>query len=1720
MRKNLQNFAMLLDQMGFSQTTQGAEILWKSQSGSPSQAVRSKVEILERKDRFILDKFNVGFDLNKVVHALEITARKKFQKVVSCSTRINSKSSIQIILEIAPSLENGQAEQRALQNHPGTILGWTTSITFNQSSLILQITDAFFIGQPAPDWWAQISKIITETLTPGLSSLWCANNLFEIALPIYAIAVKTDIDLLGLKESIQTQHVNPLKIPRPISLELQPSKVTIQLASPETIFEPDYPIEIHEARETSEIWFQIDQSIFNKQTPVLPKPILSQQPACIMARVGAHPPLTAQLPTNRIGASTLGENSSLIAISGEVLHLAHRGRSHDMVKLVSTMLRRIAGIYGELNHLAPMRNILPEILGDIWSTVDASRSLLSWQIALDQKPKNLRVLHKIAKLAKESGQSDKEFEALVSICQLERRASALKTSTSRLIDLSKKYTYDDLETKTKLRTILEVAARKTEFDEKIVMSLCKILRKSGEHKKALSILESCIKSNLQKISQAQLADLHAEIAAIWEIHENNAPLATARYIAATTTPSEPSDSLLDEAEAFFTRTANADQLKRLFLLRANQTGRQAPTEAMERAAKYMNKINHHDEAVAAVIELMKMNRYQQWYCDIILDAYNISQINWTEVAQLMQKADPKQLPKDTLPMWKLITGRCALKNEESWMIAVGSFLDKLVVRLMSEDESRRLLQILIKRKQLKELSTFISNRLPSAKDSEVDTLLKTVIAENLIAEDGIFEQAIAQKANTTSSVEMSLQRLSKFIIQTDTKNIFNLIQAHMDAITNNDLLIALIDQGIKILCDSENAKLTETLSFLLKIRDEKATFQPFEREVLIDNLIRKKFPSIAEDLIKSSIEAGELGISKQDMVHGLLSNSPDTLARWHYIQMTSEQNPKARHENAQHCLRFWLLTENRPKQLVEAISVLAQSEVLEFATLTLLESICKREKKPEEFLAVLGSQLEKNSTYHSDLLYWSIRTIHSQNLDREASARLYEKNSARLMEHAIHKLYSQAQLWLSARNLGEAQRCFIALLKDPDVLTEGELCFTALDGLAQTRPQRSQFATMVQSLISWAETSPDRTIAQQLIDKSIDLEIASLEHLHAKITQKFDNLSPKQLATIAIQALAKSERSSNGIIKLLDEWRATKAIAEQPEKWREVIACLTSDHLLRQLRRSARCEILFMHAKTLFEDETKRFDAIPHFEVIALENPMDSRTWIPLYSLYEECGAKQKMIAHLEKIIPLIEKDSSLLEKTPFNIESLKNTLSRTRKSVIEAGGFGAADYNHKGDDNPRAIELNDHAARLQRGWVDAIPIVKISAISAEAQPGTVATEDDTASAGQSGLAEIHAFEGSAAQKLDEPPMDYSRQPTKSNNSQSSAPRAELSLVTSARTNPSRELINWRDLALSGTAPKGATKKVTTMAFASELEKHIAVQCMALLSSETSELANWHWQVWRRCDDFQYPTADVARIPKDLKFTQYGGQLHKLIKMVTPVILRANKEKFIADLHLRKIGLQGKPSQVQVDLTHPALKRGPLAVFTQRITASKLKFFDTQGLGQEVFFDLGQRAVYFDGKWQLELPPAILSYRIMEHLLHFQKGVPGIQTLNAETEIVPVIQSIRDVLSSSGISRLRIAFGIDHAEINEQLKTINRDQLISLLGWNSDRTTNDIVTLQQEMRLKTYADLFGITLDLIGISESITGANLCESNNTAKDLSISSHPIIDFLIKLATRLTI
>lgn len=1721
-----QNFQEILQRFGFEKITVGSQNIWKLTSDDSSKIVKAKVEILQRKERYSLGKCSITLDCEKASRQIESLAKKRFPQALNISGQTTSSNAIQVIVELSPNRNRPDNGQRSGDGDPGSVLGWTTIVSPANEALTLQVTDAFCLGTPVNDWWATIFGIIRDAFLPGFDEFWTVHNMFEYSIPLWVVPANP----AKLAEESRERHQEPsaskdLKIPQPLRVKTDRHRIILDLSTPEEIRDDDVCIEILEARETAALWKDVDLCIVRKQktTPLLP--ISESSPHSTLARIAALPELAKNAHnTLKIDVSNI-QNHTVTSITGAAIILQNEGRSHDHIKITSMLLRGIAEKFGDLNQHAPLRHVVPELLGDQWSKVDPKLAFKSWKTAIVSRGNNPRILRKIARLAQETADFNLEFNTLIEVCRTERRIDTLKSATLRLIEISEKEIRLDTKQTQELRSLLEVSAIKTNYQHIIVGALSRIQIHANEHRKALALLELCLKSETNEASASDIAKMHASIADIWHQQENNVNLASARYTAATTYPADPSPEILDRAEAFFNMVGNAEQLKRLLLIRTHRPAERSSWEAIERSAKQMTKIGQHADAINAIINLMKANRYQHWYCDVIMDAIDSPGVDWGQLTIAMENVDAKQLPSDALPSWKLVAARCAMKSGKDHDVALKILCERDVIPLLGFKEANFARNSLLTKNELTNLSKFIEIRLSYAEPDETNDLLDAIVNHNLQSRDGVFDQTIAHDCNRTNDVSRVLRRLNKLFQAGDIPGLETAIKAIESALDDSRQIIKILDSTIDRIIEAATTNLEHLLNKIILSRRNYSEFSEAEISDIVKSLIVRKFLSTATQLIESLIVSGQTGVDDADLIHDMFIEKPAIICSWHFLMYEKAESDGARHHHAKQHIHFALMSPIKPQELVKTSLTVSQKDILPTSTLQTLETICKSARQLNEFLGILVNQIDVNTDESGDLVHWAIRLINQNNMDRELAASLFRTWSQKAGARTVQGIFSEANLWLAAKNIPEAQRAFIAMLSEPEVLDIPDVCFMGIDGLVASKPAKTQLASVIQTLISWSESTPKSEITSRLIEKSIEHEVASTHHLHMMMTHHFESSTADKLGSVAIQALAKAERTGNGVSKLLAEWQELIGQSTSHLKWKQLIEYLTSDHLLRQLRRPARCEVLFLHAQNLIDDEQRRFDAIPHLEVIATENPMDSRVWIPLYSLYEESDAKRKLVSHLEKVIPLIERDKSLLEKTPFNLESLRNTLKRTKKLLLEREPNTASDSLAGNADRPRNFDLNDHAARLQRAWIEAMPAVKISAISG-VEPTDAPPTDESASGKTAPTSETNqtseqqAFYGSAATNLEvarvETNLEFKTQFVKSE----AMNVPDLRIVDSQTNNSLHQIINWRDVVTNSNSYPNATRSVMTMAFASELEKHIAVQCIAIVGGEADALKGWHWPVWRDRQAFQYPMTTSGRLPKDIGLIDHGGQLHKLLRMITPLLARSHRGKFIAKTYFAQRGLPQSTESRQVELSHPALARCALGIIEAQLTHSKVRLFDTPGLGKDVFFDLSQRALHFDGNWQLNLPPSILTYRIIETFLHFQKGSLPIITLNAETAIIPAINIIKEILSANGLSRIRLAFGFEHRDIQSQIKSLNQDKLNSLLSWNKDKTADDIKRLQQEIRFKILAETLAMTLDLVGLCEAINGENLClDSRLSAGDYRFLD-PLSSKLILLATKLNI
>ena len=177
-------------------------------------------------------------------------------------------------------------------------------------------------------------------------------------------------------------------------------------------------------------------------------------------------------------------------------------------------------------------------------------------------------------------------------------------------------------------------------------------------------------------------------------------------------------------------------------------------------------------------------------------------------------------------------------------------------------------------------------------------------------------------------------------------------------------------------------------------------------------------------------------------------------------------------------------------------------------------------------------------------------------------------------------------------------------------------------------------------------------------------------------------------------------------------------------------------------------------------------------------------------------------------------------------------------------------------------------------------------------------------------------------------------------------------------------------------------------------------------------------------------------------------------------------------------------------------------------------------MGHHVFFDLRTRSIHFDAQWQVKLPRTILAHKIIEIIVNHQRGQIALMELNPVTHILPMLDEVSAVLTSSGLARLQIAFGVQHRDISQELRQINKEQLVSLLSIAGKPSARDIKALQHEMRIKTIATILASTLDVVGIMESLSEKDLLENGALTPKAIIKTHHLAKDILELATKLTI
>lgn len=1718
----------ILEGYGYEKSSSGGDTLWRITGDISEQAVFAKIEILERKNTFHLSKCLIQIDSEKLSSRMRANLKKRLPRLIGWQCLYDADGKLRSLAEIGPSSDKSTTERiTPTKKSPGTgtSIGWTTTITAAGGMISVQLTDAFFIGEPIESWWADISSAVSESISPLSAKSVSTRHMQELLIPVAALSPNLSTTK---KRNLKLTANDLASIELPIVLKVSHNgPVTLIETSPSlshTVSNTETPLEILEARETSAVWQPFDSKVIQrKNIKSLPSKDVTRRD--ILTRLAVAPSVPFETGNNPL--ETFIENydrASLLTITGAIKVAEDQGRGRDKLNLLSNLFRRIGKTYGPIETLSPLIRISPEVLGDSWADVDPVMAYKAWEVALERSGFNPRLHRKISNLARQNGDLERELEALIALSAGERRKAELSVIAMRLLCLANENPELISERRTKILKTFEMLSGSLPENVQLILATAGQLRDAGQHRQALAMLDALISTYHANLRGIEISAVNAAIARIWRFDETNISLATSRYIQATSSPATPDDHILEEAEIFFAEQKIEAQLLRVLRLRSESLGSSSGTAALERSAKYAADAGKTAEALSDILSLIKRGRTQQWYLDIIESAQSIDGLDWETVANVMASADLKQLPRDSISPWKLMAARIAMKVPSLHDLAASCLSENTVIPYLSPEESQFVCTALNKEQSKNKLKDFISSRLSFCSSTEQEKLLKIAIAADLESSDGLFANSLAELFLATDDSTLSRLRAQRLIRSSLTQELWSLTKSHEALLAGRSTLTDFQDYVIQEICSYRNPDLISILDELLEARIGLASHDEIQASRLIKLVIRSGYPQIGSKFLVREIESGHVCIDDESMVTSILTSYPMALANWHYLSFKKATTSSLKLHHGEQTYSSILRTNERPSYLIEILSELTKSRRVSAEQLDLFEHISAREQRSAEFLSALSNYIEGTSRDSREpLIHWAIRIMTSQLNSYQKAAECYVDWMGKTVESKPEHLFTTGMLFFLA-GLGQKSQNYLSrMLTNPETLQTPAELMVALSTLAKTDISPDNLATMTQTLISWSKALGADTLTAELIKKSVDWKVATLADLTNLFSQDFETETVDRLCAVALQILSMTDRSIGGVARVLNEWSEKNIIIQNRDKWQQLLSILAKKTNLIALKRQARCDVIYAYAKSLFDDDIQHLKSVGPFEALFKENPTDSRSWIPLYSLYEESGARQKLVSHLEKILPMVKRDSSALEKTPFNIESLKNSLRRAQGSSSKEQG---------GKNLEATGDLNQHDAsdrlpsHLTSTNVELKPADSQTATNSPGEFGeALPSLPNVPTAPPASVASHSAFDGSSALKISPEvgaasviiPETTQNLPAADADSGSHPAKNLSQSFTDTGANVQ---VDWRDMVTHGKVTPGLTEKVMKMAFASEVEKHVAVQCIALLSGETKSLDSWHWPVWRKPGTCDYSLIPAGRMPENETGSFYGSSLHKLLRMLGPVIIRHHRDKLTADGKLLKLGFSSGAPSVDVGLDHPAITRGMLRSFKSIVQQTRLRFRDTPRIGAHVFIDISTRSIHFDSKWQMNLPPTILTHRALELIVSFQRGQNALIDLDPLTDIIPVIDNVKEVLTSTGMNRLRIAFGMHHKEISDQLRAINRDQLVSLLSGTGSPSAKEISLLQKEMRLRSLRAILGSSLDVIGILEGLTGKDLCDEAVLPSGKITNLHPFAMEIIKFAAALAL
>lgn len=1660
----------------------------------------SNIVIVERGTSYTLQTLSLHWNINAVLKTLQIELASLWGRNIRMSHRILSPRTLSLVVEISETPTPSKKPTPRI--NPPTVIGWTFKIASEDHRLKLFFEDFQVLGLTAPSHW--LADLIQATSKSVLDRAY-RNATCRSIHELECSAVQTCLlqldaklsqeDLQLLDAALQEQELPFIKSTWTPSQTLWSFTYRAEDQGEsneiETVEVETQSIEILETRAAGEMIRTIDHAIINRK-PEFPQ--IKGNTTIALKRKLIHFLQTGDSDLRPEDIESYIQESAYSSAKGlatsALLRMYYQEKNYEKaLDSLRLWIEQARTTHGELETIEALNVVLPEFAGVLLAPIAPLNSMNAFERAL-RSSEEPRILARMVDLAKSMEAVEQELALLERWRLVERRIEQLERIISRQVALQ--MNAGDTSTAAKNLEYLVV-----KHSERIVdwLPFVEALADANHPQKALSILER-IERHFNQKKNANITEkiaVNVCIARIWDRHLGRIDLALPRYAMILELGDAVDESLVAEAENAMERSGdlNGSLLNKFRRWKSlPETIKSASLEIGIQILKQARELGDIDTEFAVTLDLLNAQHHLDDLAERI-NAWGTHSLAWRQLLVAVSNAYPIQHTPPSIARAASKLARDKLGDHES---AIQFLLLPGLASQLNESEFYYILDRLTVEKRSLELEAVVLDRLKAVRPEARLVALKYLVKHVVIDQDGSIHHALIEDWLDRRVTDLIVDRWNSLIDDSQmeqAKSLLGFIERDLLPTVTIKALVEDLMEATLMFPPDQTDDLLKTLIRLDVEINEHAT-PSVQRAAYL--LASGSDPKAAAPYLKVLLDRDVTIELADPLVHRSLGGESDSLVKFNLQRIKSD--------NAQ----------NRDVYARNAVELIKRSFEIDSYTLPVIEHLIHANiVRPDDLSLVrsFATTLDRPKLLVDSLLICA----HASN-DQEAKHRFLLEASElaelalndpvfafKILEDVVDTKLPSADVIRLAKlahkaNLPERYRQIILeFLRSPDCILLPNLVLESCDILTTIKEERALIAGIIQTLMSWAQTAQAVELQARLTHFSIIKGLASPQEVSSALVAALDRGDVGQSAAYLIRVFERAESESETLSEVVTSTKSVLVQLGFDNYWWQLIGEMLHGASTGKISLALRKELLCQYGLWLYEQDGRQTEAIKTLLVLSKENPKDRRIWIPVYILLEELQDWSAQISHLENIIPPIELDPSILNQYPIHVETLKASLKRAREraqpnSQAKKDLFSRLSTSEnlvKGEFKVQIPAVNSALfSQPTESLVSRLPSPAAAKEIARAPAITPPTGDVFSEVGNaaallepsSALPEPESVTPVAGLSLAPDFAPESEQPE-------FREKSDVRFIEPEMDAPAT--LNWRTMALTLEAPREAAEILVRTAFASEAEKHIAIQVAALLCGDVASLDNWHWRVWRESSEFGYPLSGKDRIPKLTDLTLLNNPVHRFLSAFAPAVARQHRDRFSITDYLRSKNPMSRLSMRELKLSDPVLQRTGLRHHVGRIEQAHITFVDTPELGDEVFLDASSRAIHFSVEACLAKPPGYLMHRAMGLIWSMQLQYHVILRTDPRREIEPLYQMFLNYNSATPLERIRLAFSTETGKIQKLTQGLNVEKLTALAQQAGALTPQNIQDLQLEMTRHIYRILLAESLDLIGIFEAVTG---------------------------------